>query len=199
MTSSTTNSVPEIAGLPLHRKWVLFYDSPRISKDDVPWHENLHNCGSFSTAEQFWQVFNNVKPSSQLGLNANYHVFMEGILPMWEDPKNVKGGKFVLTLPKRDSKAGKLDEWWLFTVLSLIGETIDAKGNEICGAVVSIRKSQDRIAIWLKSCDKKICEEIGQRWKTALAVSNKTTLKYHSHKSSAASGHSFKSHALFEV
>jgi len=118
---------------------------------------------------------------------------------MWEDPHNCKGGKFVLTLPKRDSKIGKLDEWWLFTVLALIGETIDAKGNETCGAVVSIRKGQDRIALWLKGCDKNICQEIGGRWKTALAVSNKTTLKYQSHKDAEASGYSFKNQSLFEV
>ena len=181
MTSSNT-SVPEIAGLPLHRKWVLWFDNPRTAKEGTPWRDNLKECGSFSTAEQFWEVFNNVKPPTQLNQNANYHIFMENVIPMWEDPANKDGGKFVLTLPKRDTKAGKLDEWWLFTVLALIGETIDAKGNEVCGAVVSIRKSQDKIALWLKGCDRKICEEIGLRWNTALAVSNKTTLKYQSHK-----------------
>lgn len=199
MTSTNTSSVPEIAGLPLHRKWVLWFDNPKLKKEGMSWQDNLNNCGSFSTAEQFWEVFNNVKPPAQLSLNSNYHIFMEGVIPMWEDPNNCKGGKFVLTLPKRDSKAGKLDEWWLFTVLALIGETIDAKGNETCGAVVSIRKSQDRIALWLKGCDRKTCEEIGQRWKTALAVSNKTILKYQSHKDAAASGYSFKNQSLFEV
>mmetsp|Transcript_499 Transcript_499/g.637 ORF Transcript_499/g.637 Transcript_499/m.637 type:complete len:199 (+) Transcript_499:99-695(+) len=197
--TSTNTSVPEIAGLPLHRKWVLWFDNPKLSKPDIPWHENLKNCGTFTTAEQFWEVFNNVKPPNQLSLNSNYHIFMDGVIPMWEDPSNKEGGKFVLTLPKRDSKAGKLDEWWLFTVLALIGETIDAKGNEICGAVVSIRKGQDRIALWLKGCDRRICEEIGRRWKTALAVSNKTVLKYQSHKDSAASGNSFRNQSLFEV
>lgn len=197
--TSTNTAVPEIAGLPLHRKWVLWFDNPKLAIEGNSWHENLKHCGSFSTAEQFWEVFNNVKPPAQLAPNSNYHIFMEGVIPMWEDPHNCKGGKFVLTLPKRDSKIGKLDEWWLFTVLALIGETIDAKGNETCGAVVSIRKGQDRIALWLKGCDKNICQEIGGRWKTALAVSNKTTLKYQSHKDAEASGYSFKNQSLFEV
>ena len=73
-------------------------------------------------------------------MNSNYHLFKEGIEPMWEDAANKEGGKFVLTIPKADSKAGKTDEWWLFTVLALIGETMDASGEEICGCVVSIRK-----------------------------------------------------------
>jgi len=198
MTNSNT-SPPEIAGLPLHRNWVLWYDNPRLAPPDSDWKDNLKKCGAFSTAEGFWQVFNNVKPASQLSLNSNYHIFREGVQPMWEDKTNLNGGKFVLTMPKRDSKSGKCDEWWLFTVLALIGETMDLSGDEICGIVVSIRKNQDRIALWLKGCERDICVKIGARWKTALELSSKTTLKYQSHKDAAASGSSFKNEVLFEV
>ncbi len=49
--------------------------------------------------------------------------------------KNAKG-KFVLTMQKRDSNVGKCVKWWLFTIiamtiLAIIGETMDANGNEI--------------------------------------------------------------------
>mmetsp|Transcript_3824 Transcript_3824/g.5349 ORF Transcript_3824/g.5349 Transcript_3824/m.5349 type:complete len:198 (-) Transcript_3824:136-729(-) len=197
MTAKSTP--PQIAGLALHRRWVLWYDNPRTKPEGIDWKENLKQCGSFSTAEEFWEVFNNVKPASQLNIGTNYHIFVDGVTPMWEDPANQKGGKFVLTMQKRDSKAGKCDEWWLFTALAIIGETMDKAGNEICGAVVSIRKSQDRIALWLKSCDREACVQVGLRWKKALEVSNKTSLKYHSHKAAAASGHSFKNEVLFDI
>jgi len=118
---------------------------------------------------------------------------------MWEDPANLQGGKFVLTIPKKDSKAGKGDEWWLYTALAVIGETMDASGGEICGCVVSIRKAQDRIALWLKSCDRKACTEVGARWKKCLEVSNRTSLRYQAHKDAAASGSSFKNEVKFEV
>mmetsp|Transcript_3342 Transcript_3342/g.3168 ORF Transcript_3342/g.3168 Transcript_3342/m.3168 type:complete len:197 (-) Transcript_3342:86-676(-) len=196
MTNPSTNV---IASQPLHRNWVLWYDNPRLAPAGSNWKDNLKNCGTFNTAEGFWQVFNNVKPASQLSLNSNYHIFTEGMEPMWEDPANMNGGKFVLTIPKKDSKSGRCDEWWLFTVLAIVGETMDLKGNEICGTVVSIRKSQDRIALWLKSCNPEACIQIGERWKRALEVSNKTTLKYQSHKDAAASGSSFKNAVLFEV
>lgn len=178
----TSSSAPTIAGLPLHRRWVLWYDNPKHMTEGMTWKDNLQNCGSFATAEEFWQIYNNVKPASQLGIGGNYHIFMEGVQPMWEDPGNKEGGKFVLTMPKRDSKSGKCDEWWLLTSLAMIGETMDMHGDEICGAVVSIRKSQDRIALWLKSCNKDACIQVGLRWKKALEVSNKTSLKYQSHK-----------------
>lgn len=198
-TTININTPSSIPGVNLHRKWVLWYDNPRDMIEGQTWKDNLKHCGSFSTAEEFWKIFNNVLPASKLTSGSNYHLFMEGVEPMWEDPQNINGGKFVLTMYKKDSLAGKCDEWWLFTVLAVIGETMDMSGDEICGAVVSIRKSQDRIALWLKSCDRGACTQVGLRWKKALEVSSKTSLKYQSHKDAAASGHSFKNQILFEL
>jgi translation initiation factor 4E len=79
---------------------------------------------------------------------------------MWEDPQNKDGGKFVLSMPKSYRSEGRTDECWLYTVLAVIGETMDESGEEVCGCVVSIRKSQDRIALWLKSSDRKKCTEV---------------------------------------
>jgi translation initiation factor 4E len=164
----------------LHQKWVIWYDNPRLAPEGSDWKDNLKKCGEFHSIGEFWSVFNNLLPASKLPLNSNYHVFREGVQPMWEDPSNKSGGKFVLTMPKKDSKAGRCDEWWLYTILSIIGETIDLDGDQVCGAVVSIRKSQDRIALWLKSADQQVCSEIGARWKKALDMS-KTIMKYQLH------------------
>lgn len=167
--------------MPLHCQWTLFYDNPRLAPEGTDWAENLKTVGVFDNTEDFWRIFNNVKPSSAMALNSNYHLFRTGIQPMWEDPSNIEGGKFVLTIPKKDSKSGRCDEWWLYTVLAMIGETMDLHGDQVAGAVVSIRKSQDRIALWLKSSDPNICIPIGERWKKALEF-NKTPLKYQFHK-----------------
>ena len=188
-----------MAKTPLHREWVLWFDNPRLAPEGTSWRDNLKECGTFSSVETFWEVFNNVQPASALSANSNYHIFVKGVEPMWEDKANVNGGKFVLTIPKKESKGGRLDESWLFTVLAVIGETIDASGDEVCGTVVSIRKSQDRVALWLKSCQPEKCMKIGERWKKALGVSAKTSMKYQSHKDAAASGSSFKNQVLFEV
>ena len=168
----------------LHQKWVLWYDNPRLAPPGSSWKDNLQKCGTFDNVGDFWSIFNNVKPASQLPLNSNYHIFREGVEPMWEDPENKNGGKFVLTIPKKDSQSGRCDEWWLYTVLSVIGETLDVGGNEVCGAVVSIRKSQDRIALWLKSSNKRVCVAIGERWKKALGM-NKTQMRFQLHNDGA--------------
>jgi len=182
----------------LNAKWTMWYDNPRFSDPKKDWKDNLTNCGSFDTIEDFWRIFNNLRPSSKLPVNSNYHVFREGVVPMWEDPSNKDGGKFVLTIPKKDSKNGRCDEWWLYTVLAIIGETLDMDGDEVCGAVVSIRKNQDRVALWLSSSDKDRCSKVGARWKKCLEM-YRTPLRYQEHKAAAASGRSFRNESTFEV
>ena len=103
-----------MAKTPLHREWVLWFDNPRLAEEGQSWRDNLKECGTFSSVETFWEVFNNVQPASALSANSNYHIFVKGVEPMWEDRANVNGGKFVLTIPKKESKGGRLDESWLF-------------------------------------------------------------------------------------
>lgn len=184
-----------------HRKWVLWFDNPRFAEEGAPWRDNLKQCGTINTGESFWRVYNNVKPITQLPLNSNYHIFKEGVEPMWEDVENINGGKFVLTVPKKETRAGKLEDWWLCTLLAIVGETMDVSGNVICGAVLSTRKAQDRIALWLNTDKRDVCMKIGEKWKKAMELEDhrKMTVKYQLHKEAAAAGHSFKNDIKFEV
>lgn len=127
---------------------------------------------------------------------------------MWEDPINAEGGKWILTNPR--SRRNRLDESWLrvvwlpfcashcnhtsvLQILSLIGQTLDDEGD-VCGAVVSSRKIQDRIAIWTATAS---LEErqmaIGRAFRSLLIdLAKSEVLKYQSHADAAASGSSYK-------
>lgn len=59
-----------------------------------------------------------------------------------KDPENERGGRWVYHVPRE--RRGDLDDLWLFTVLALIGESID-ECEEINGAVVSTKNKADRI------------------------------------------------------
>jgi translation initiation factor 4E len=194
--SSDTDSATA-ASMPLNAKWTIWFDNPRLAPAGSDWKENLKKCGSFDNVESFWRIYNNLKPASELSTNSNYSVFRYGVEPSWEDPANSNGGKFVLTLVKKNAKS-KCDEYWLFTVLAIIGETMDATGDQVNGAVVSIRKQQDRISLWLKNSDRQICVQIGERWKKVLSL-EKTTIRYQTHCDAAASGRSFRNEVHFEV
>jgi translation initiation factor 4E len=162
------------------------------------WKDTLKHCGDFEDVNRFWSIFNNLKPASQVSSNSNYSLFRYGIQPGWEDPANINGGKFVLTIPKKESREGKGDKYWLFSVLAVIGETMDETGDEVNGVVVSIRKQQDRVALWLKSANRDTCIKIGTRWKKVLNLEN-TGLRFQTHQDAMASGNTYRNQAQFQV
>ncbi|OQS07797.1 eukaryotic initiation factor 4E, partial [Thraustotheca clavata] len=88
---------PIVAKHPLQHRWVLWYDNPKKKLPTETWEENLKKIYTFDTVEDFWCLFNNVLPPTKLSTGSNYHLFKEGIRPMWEDPINAKGGKWILT------------------------------------------------------------------------------------------------------
>ncbi|KAJ6583196.1 translation initiation factor eIF 4e-like domain-containing protein [Mycena sp. CBHHK59/15] len=106
--------------------------------------------GDFSTVEEFCRYFNWLKPPSHLERNSNYHLFKAGIKPMWEDPANANGGKWVLTMKNNPAL---LDRCWNWLAMALVGEELEEGHDLICGAVVSLRSKVDRIQVWTRSKD----------------------------------------------
>lgn len=51
---------------------------------------------SFSTVEQFWGVYTHLKRVDRLPFTSEFQVFRKGVKPMWEDPVNAAGGKWVV-------------------------------------------------------------------------------------------------------
>jgi translation initiation factor 4E len=87
--------------------------------------------------------------------------------PVWEDPLNLSGGKWIIRLRK-----GVADRIWEDLVLAVIGDQFDecrsdadqgetaghssddsdatANGEwpEICGCTISVRQSEDIVSVW---------------------------------------------------
>eukprot|EP01137_Pigoraptor_chileana_P009910 Opistho-2@58835 len=184
---------------PLEHKWVLWYDNPGKKVDQSSWELSLKRIIDFDTVEDFWAVYNNIVPASRLATGSNYHLFRDGIQPKWEDSQNKYGGKWVWMIPKTTKKE-KIDEYWLYTMLSVIGESMDEHGNEVCGAVVSIRKPQSRLAVWTRTSDNQAtAESIGRRFKEALCAGVVVTLNYQVHNDALRSNKSYSNRPLYEV
>lgn len=77
--------------------------------------DDIRKVASLSSVEEFWGLYNNIVPPSQLPEKANYYLFKDGIMPAWEDAANKDGGKWSLQLP-RDKNKAVIDRMWLYTV-----------------------------------------------------------------------------------
>lgn len=97
--------------------------------------------------EHFWRIYDYLKRPNDFRYNTEYHLFKEGITPTWEDPQNKAGGKWMVRLKK-----GIASRYWEDVILAVIGEQFDV-GSEVCGAVLSVRNTEDIISIWNKTAD----------------------------------------------
>jgi len=187
---------------PLEFEWTLWYDKrpatqKRIRGEQEQYESNLRPIGSFGTVEDFWRYYNHLVKPSKMENNSNYHLFKKGVKPMWEDPANAKGGKWVLVVKGPDK--GVTDLLWENIVLALIGETLDVDG-EVCGAVMSRRKQGDRIAVWNKDRDNEIAVlGMGRKLKALLGVDpSRVQGSYQSHEDSMRSGASYSNPAQYK-
>ena len=60
----------------------------------------LNKVITFDTIENFWRLWNNI--DVPLIASIDYIYFKAHIQPEWEDPLNLEGGKWVITLPVED-------------------------------------------------------------------------------------------------
>jgi len=134
---------------PLQNNWQLWYYKPDKSKH---WADNQLSVTSFSTVEDFWALYNHIELASNLQVGCDYSIFKNGIEPMWEDPRNKRGGRWVFAFGKKNVSAKELDEMWLEVLLCLIGEGFGEESDQVCGAVINIRPKMDKIAIWTNDC-----------------------------------------------
>jgi len=167
---------------PLQNRWALWYDCPGKKTNMSSWGDYLKKITSFDTVEDFWRVFNNIKPPSVLSSGSNYHLFKDHIEPKWEDQLNSRGGKWTILLPKNRKEL--VDQAWLYAILACIGESFDF-ADEVCGIVVSIRKPQDKFAIWTKDWrNENNVLSLGRQLKGMLELPENISMGYLSHEDS---------------
>ncbi|XP_034942462.1 eukaryotic translation initiation factor 4E-like isoform X2 [Chelonus insularis] len=164
---------------PLQHTWTLWYYEPDKQKT---WEESQREITSFDTAEDFWSLYNHIKSASELRVGCDYSMFKRGIRPMWEDEANKNGGRWLLTLDKKQRNID-LDHLWLEILLCMIGEAFNEYSDDICGAVVNVRSKSDKLGIW--TADSKRTQsvmEIGRKLRERMKIHPKTQLGYQVHK-----------------
>lgn len=131
----------------LKNSWVFWFRPP-ISKANgyVEYEKTLHPMAAFGTAEDFFTIYSHLKRPSSLPLVSDYHIFKKGIRPVWEDEENKKGGKWIVRLKK-----GVADRYWEDLLFAIIGDQFADAGDEVCGAVLSVRNGEDILSIWARN------------------------------------------------
>uniref|UniRef100_A0A8C5MB97 Eukaryotic translation initiation factor 4E type 1B n=1 Tax=Leptobrachium leishanense TaxID=445787 RepID=A0A8C5MB97_9ANUR len=178
---------------PLQNRWALWFFKNVKSQ---PWQCNLRLVTTFSTVEDFWGLYTNIQLASKLSSGCDYSIFKDGIEPMWEDSRNKRGGRWLITLSKQQ-RHSDLDTLWLETLLCLIGEAFEEYSDEVCGAVINIRAKGDKIAIWTRETEnREAVTHIGKVYKERLGLSTKVVIGYQAHADTATKSSSLGKNKL---
>lgn len=163
---------------PLQNAWTLWFFKNDKSRT---WEENQRPIITVTTVEDFWSLYNHIEVASRLPPGADYSLFKEGIFPDWEDPRNQDGGRWILSLDKRQ-KEKYLDSYWLEIIFYLIGEHGDQDAFQVNGAVVNVRQRTDKIAVWLADASHhESILRIGKMLKQRLGLDPNITIGFNVH------------------
>ncbi|KAI9312496.1 translation initiation factor eIF 4e-like domain-containing protein [Dichotomocladium elegans] len=183
---------PSLAAHPLSYTWVFWF-MHRLPKAKIKDYESsMKRIASFSTVEEFWAVYSHLRRPKELPTISDYHLFKNGVRPVWEDTANIHGGKWIVRLKK-----GLAGRYWERLLLAIIGEQFDV-GDEICGAVLSIRSSEDIISVWNKTASNgRTNLKIRDTIKRVLSLPQDATLEYKTHNDSLKDNSSFCNTDIF--
>jgi len=81
--------------------------------------ERLVKLLDITDVQHFWEMFNNFDVRTMMKLRDSVHLFKRGVKPLWEDPRNVRGGALTFRVPKEHAP-----EFWKHVCLLAIGERL---------------------------------------------------------------------------
>ncbi|KAL8936749.1 MAG: hypothetical protein Q9216_004768 [Gyalolechia sp. 2 TL-2023] len=163
---------------PLRYTWIVWYRPPTSKFQD--YEKSTIPLAHFSSAESFWTVYSHLKRPSTLPSVSDYHLFRKGIRPVWEDEENKRGGKWIVKLKK-----GVADRYWEDLLLAIVGDQFAEAGEEVCGAVLSVRSGEDVLSVWTR-IDGGRNIKIRETIKRILAFPPDTNIVWKSHDDSIA-------------
>ncbi|OCH96324.1 eukaryotic translation initiation factor 4E class II [Obba rivulosa] len=200
---------------PLRHTWVFWFRQQRAPGNKITnYEEGIKKVSAFGSVESFWSLWTHLNPPSSLLPTTDYLLFHSGVRrPVWEDPLNRDGGKWIVRLRK-----GIADRLWEDLVLAIVGDQFDgcvepdngcqkdgtAKDSagkqedgsewpEICGCTISVRQNEDIISVWTRSdTNAKAKDKIKETIRRALNLPPTTVMEYKSNNDSMQDKSSFR-------
>jgi translation initiation factor 4E len=184
-SSGTTMQDTEAASTAAHTSSTTSSSSNAIN----PYESSIKEIAMVSTVEEFWTVYDWLNRPNELPNTTDFHFFRKGIKPTWEDPENVKGGKWLIRLKK-----GLASRYWEEILLAMVGQQFHGvPAEEINGAVVSIRFGEDIISVWNRTAfDRDLTDKIRDCIKKILRLPSNVHMEYKPHQASLQDKSSFR-------
>ncbi|VUZ42293.1 unnamed protein product [Hymenolepis diminuta] len=127
----------------LQDTWDFFVFSYNLGTE---WTQRMQKVTDFSTVEGFWSTMIHTLPPADIANGTDLYVFKKGIKPMWEDPMNEHGGRWLIQVPPN----ADVNFYWEELLMLVVGNCWETEedSSEICGVVFQPRTRGSRISLW---------------------------------------------------
>ena len=126
----------------LNDTWILWYHSFKNSS----WEKDSYvKCGQINSIQILWEYINNIHDLKK----GMFFLMRKKIFPKWEEPENINGGAWTLSISSKDAKKN-----WIELMLSLVGETLTDDMDQIHGISITPKRKYVIIKIWNKNSNK---------------------------------------------
>ncbi len=123
---------------------------------------------TFSTAEEFWSIANNLPTFNDLNYGSIYSVFKENISPVWEHPKNENGYSIIIYINK-NNKSDFISNIYENSLLLLIGNNLSCS-NIINGCTFERKAGGNKIVFWMQTSSPSKNENMTQTKEILIAL-----------------------------
>ncbi|EJD07608.1 eukaryotic translation initiation factor 4E member 2 [Fomitiporia mediterranea MF3/22] len=144
MNAGSNGSNPESLH-PLRNTWVFWFRQQRSPGNKIiNYEEGIKKIAAFASIESFWMIWTHLNPPSTVQPTTDYLLFHSGVRrPVWEDPLNSQGGKWIIRLKK-----GVADRLWEELVLAVIGDQFDDCGLSTVGGFGGTASGAADVSSW---------------------------------------------------
>jgi len=178
---------------PLRYPWTLWFMHRAPGEKITDYEAAIKKIGVFTTIEEFWALYSHLRRPNELPNVSDYHLFKEGIRPVWEDDSNKEGGKWIVRLKK-----GLASRYWESLIIAIVSEQFEI-GREICGAVLSMRNSEDILSLWNRTAsNNKNNLRIRDTIKRILNLPTETVMEYKTHNDAIKDQSSFRNTDVYK-
>ena len=130
----------------LNSTWNLWAHLPHDTDWSVTSYKLIYQ---FKTVEEAIAITETLPPL--LVINCMLFIMRDGIMPVWEDPRNRDGGCFSYKVSNKN-----VYEVWRDLTFVLLGDTISPNNSfvqTVTGITISPKKNFCIIKIWMSNCD----------------------------------------------
>ena len=154
--------------------WVTYFKKSK-DKQLEEFEDNLKPITNLDTVEDFWSLYERMKRPSLLPRGCEFLYFKTGIKPLWEDPSNLNGGRFYVSL----KKSQLTNRIWEDLLIGLM--LASSEFSKLNGVILNVRQSEIFISIWTKQLDMEE-NQLYREWiRKTLEFPNEQSIEYKQH------------------